>query len=535
MTKKNWFFLIFLLLFFGSLYFFKIGVPSLFEEDEAKITEIAREITVTHQWINLQHNFEPSFHKPPLYTWLTAATFNVWKTNETAARLWAGVFGIFTILIVYFLGKNIYNDAVGKIAAIITGTSLLFIGLSRTGFVDTALTCFVSLTILWFLIGYQNPSKRYFLILAGLSSALGMLSKGPLGIILPGATIFLYLLLQKDLKFLIRYFKPICLGGILFLAVASPWWILETVLHGKTFLYALFGKYTVGIYTTPFQEHGEPFYFYLIVLFLGCLPWTFYTIYGFITAFYKKERSQSLLFLLWVGVVFILFSSATTKIPGYILPLLPALAILTSRGIEKLYQPNTQNNILLKILLPGLVAVLMGALLSASFFIKLDPQFMAILRPTQVMLIGWIVLSICAIIGGFLRSPKDNIPNGTYAILPFLGIAIIFVITAAYQILPFYEHYKPSKYIANTTKKLLPMPESATYYRYNVWQLSSLIFYTRHPISLLNTEQEVLNVLNSAQKSVIFMNTESYQQLKNKLPENTHYLACEKELTSISN
>jgi 4-amino-4-deoxy-L-arabinose transferase-like glycosyltransferase len=335
MSRKRVIFLILLVCAFALLFTYKIGSPPLFEEDEAKITEEAREILVTGDWTTLHLNFKPWFHKPPLYMWLTAATFAVLGVSEFTARIWSALFSLGSILTVFFIARILYDEATAGLSAIVLGSSLFFIALSRAAFVDTGLTFFISLSILFFLVAYREEKKRYFLLFSALAMALATMTKGPLGIILPSATIFFYLILERNLKFLLHNIKEILLSIIIYCAAALPWWIAETMLYGKTFLHDLFGDFMVGIYTSTFQKHAGPVYFYVLVILIGMLPWTFHVFRGTYEAFKKDERDRSLLLIAWAAVVFIIFSTAKTKVPGYILPIFPALAILAARSYMK--------------------------------------------------------------------------------------------------------------------------------------------------------------------------------------------------------
>ncbi|MFA5880030.1 MAG: glycosyltransferase family 39 protein [Candidatus Margulisiibacteriota bacterium] len=335
LDKKNILFLL-LLVFFSVLFLYKIGVPSVFEEDEAKMAEISREILVTNKFIDIQHNFSPNFHKPPLYNWVTVAAFNVFGMNEFSVRLGAALFGLGTIMLTFFLAGLIFDKKIALLSSFILGSSILFLSLNRVGLVDTGLTFFVSLTFLLFLISYLNKKRKAILILTGFTMALGFLTKGPLGLILPATTIFCYLLYKKDFFYFKYYFKEIFFAFLIFLVVGLPWWIFEYMIHGNLFLQGLFGKFMFGIYFNEFQKHAEPIYFYLIVLLIGMLPWSFHSFYSLLISFKKEFRNKAIFFLIWFFIVFVLFSLAKTKIPSYILPLFPPLAIISAMGINNL-------------------------------------------------------------------------------------------------------------------------------------------------------------------------------------------------------
>jgi len=332
MDRKQIIFLVLLIAFLGGLFLYKIAEPALFEEDEAKITEEAREILVTGDWLTLHLNLEPWFHKPPLYMWCTAVTFKLFAMNEFTARVWSAIFAIGACVATFFLGRMIFEFAVGGFSAIMLGTSLLFVCLSRAAFVDTPLTFFITLSMLFFLKAYEE--KSFLLPLSALSMALAVMSKGPIGVILPGISIFVYLMFKKELGYVVRNIWQVVLSLFVFLLVATPWWIAEYLMWGKTFIGDLFGDYMVGIYTSTFQRHAGPFYFYVIVILLGMLPWSINVIAGIVNGAKKENLDKTLFLLVWAAVVFVIFSTAKTKVPGYILPIFPPLSILAAMSFD---------------------------------------------------------------------------------------------------------------------------------------------------------------------------------------------------------
>jgi hypothetical protein len=162
--------------------------------------------------------------------------------------------------------------------------------------------------------------------------------------------------------------------------VATPWWIAEALRDGKTFIGDLFGDYMVGIYTSTFQRHAGPIYFYIIVILLGMLPWSINVVAGIVNGVKKENRDKTLFLLVWSAVVFVIFSAARTKVPGYILPIFPPLSILAAMSFYKWSQRAK------KFALPALAAL---TLMSVAFVIVSSefilPKFEEQYNPSRVI------------------------------------------------------------------------------------------------------------------------------------------------------
>ncbi len=460
MSKRQIIFLILLVAAFALLYCYKMGAPPLFEEDEAKITEEAREILTTGDWVTLHLNGQPWFHKPPLYMWLTAATFAFFGVTEFTARIWSVLFSLGSILVTFFIGRILYDEETAELAGIVLGSSLLFIVLGRTAFVDGALTFFIALSILLFLIGYKQENKKYCLMLSAASMALATMAKGPLGIILPGLSILIYLLIRRDLDFFRSGLKEMIWSLIIYIVIAGPWWAAETMFFGTRFLHDLFGDFMVGIYTSTFQKHSGPIYFYILVILAGMLPWSFHVLSGVWQAFKKDERASSLLLISWSVVVLVIFSTAKTKVPGYILPIFPALSLLAARSYSK------------------------G---------KIAPRLVA---------------------------------------LPLL-ISVIFVMAASEFILPAAEIYFPSRMLAAEVNKRVA-GDSVTYYNYRTWFRASLVFYLKKELIAIKDGKDLLKILKSGKKAVIFTDIKTYDKNAKELLPLTNFVSIKGDLVAFA-
>jgi len=525
MDRYTKIFLVLLVVAFGLLFSFKMGAPALFEDDEGRITEVAREILVTGKWIDLQFNYEPWFHKPPLYPWLTAVTFFVFGISEFTARIWAALFGLGTLIVTYFLGRSIYDEAAGGLAAIMTGSSLLFLSLSRAGFVDTGLTFFVALSVLLFHMGYSDERRKGLLILSALAMALGTLVKGPLGLLLPGGSIFIYILCKKDFGFFARYFREIGLGALVYFAAASPWWIAETIIHGGAFLEGLFGQYMLGIYSTAFQKHSGPIYFYIIVILVGMMPWSVHAAIGLYRSLRSGERDRALLLLILSAVVFAVFSLAQTKIPGYILPIFPPLTIIAAGYLKgDLASGSPVNRSSFAVLL-GLTVIFF----LASLFVRVPEEYLVFTVAFRWMTFIFAVLSAAAF-------ALVNIRNyAPLAVVPLLLMSVTYLVFASEIIIPAFEYYKPVKRMAEEVREYLPSGYEADYYNYKTWYRSSLPFYMKARVTHVDDVNEMKRILKGKRGAVFFTDTKIFNDVRRSLPPGSVRIDTEADLVSFTN
>lgn len=528
MNKKTIIFIALLVLAFGLLFSYKAGVPSLFDDDEAKIAEQAREAVVTGDWVTLHFNFGPWFHKPPLYQWLTAGLFLVFGPSELMVRIWSMIFGIGSMLTTYLIARRLYDERVAGLSSIILGSSLLFLSLSRTGFVDTALTFFLALAILFFLIGYQDK-KDAFIALSGAAAAFAILSKGPLGIILSGGAMGLYLLFRGDIAFFSRQIKGVLLGLLLCALIAPPWWIAQFVIHGSAFIEGMFGRYMIGIYTSTFEAHSGPIYFYVFVILFGMLPWSMFVLRGLVKALSREERERSLMLLCWAGLVFVLFSLAKTKVFGYILPLFPPLSILGARALTDILF-NEKARAWSEILqtFAGLFILILG-LFIATFLVNVPAEYVRELLILRSMLLSFSVLSAVAL------AASGHKKFATVSVTSLLLISVVFLIFAVEAILPIAEAYKPSPRLAEKVRAGVFDWRSADFYNYREGFSSSLVYYTQKKISTIMEMKELKRVLAGKKRAVIFTHLDILDSLKGELPRGARVLAKERNIAAFVN
>jgi 4-amino-4-deoxy-L-arabinose transferase-like glycosyltransferase len=321
---------------------------SLTSWDEAIYAEVAREMIKSHDWLTLHYAGAPFLEKPPLVIWLVALTYSALGISEFTSRIVPAVFGVATIVLVAHVGSRLYDKRTGLMAGVILllGTVQFpityvqtrlanfvqtFAWMSRLLMLDVPLTFFSLLTIWCF---WESLKRPRFLIVAGIAAGFGFMVKGPAIIPVVGV-VFLFAAVTHRLRtFLKSKFFTISMGA--FLLVALPWHILQIVLYGQEFLGVYLGYQTILRAVTVLEQNtGSPPY-YLGVL-LGVFGiWSLPSATGFIAVLWdylKRRTEQGLLLISWIAMPLIVFTVAQTKLPWYVVPIYPAVAILAGKTL----------------------------------------------------------------------------------------------------------------------------------------------------------------------------------------------------------
>ena len=311
-----------------TLFFFRLGSIPLFDRDEGLHAVTSKEMVLSGDWITTKFNGENFYDKPIFFNWLVALSFEGLGFTELAARLPAALLGLGCVILTYLLGRKMYNPLTGFLGGMILATSPEFIILSRAVVHDISLVFFITLALFFFYLGFTTETHRQFyfpFFYASLGCAV--LSKGPIGVILPGMIIALFLTLTGKLRFL----KEMLLGRglVIFLAVAAPWYILISLRNSEYLNY--FMKLNLSYFFSPKVAHARPFYYYVPILLGGFSPWSFFLPLAFVRVLwrpFRKVDERALFLCLWFAVIFLFFSAASSKLGTYILPSFPAASLL---------------------------------------------------------------------------------------------------------------------------------------------------------------------------------------------------------------
>lgn len=416
-----------LALIFGALFLFRLGSAPLGEPDEGRYAEIPREMVATGDWVTPRLDGVDYFEKPPLVYWMTASCLEIFGGSEWSMRLPAALFGIGGVLATYAAGRRIYGRRAGMMGAVALGTSTLYFGLARILVLDGAVAVLMSATLFCFILGIrEEPGCRRRWLFYGLyaSSALATMTKGPIGFLVTGAVMFLWLLLMDQWKRL----RPLHLpsGVLVFLAIALPWHLLAAS-RNPSWAHFYFIHENWERFTTT--EHGRtgPWWYFVPIVILGLFPWT-----GFLWSALREklaggwtrrgENAEAWFLAIWAAFIFVFFSKSQSKLPGYILPVFPPLAVLIGAGLA---DATAKKSAVPRSGLWGFVG-LAGLLGAAALAIAANPHLLH--DPAQGMALQPYAWRLAAILlaGGLTVALMTWAGKSNTAILGLLVVTVLF-------------------------------------------------------------------------------------------------------------
>lgn len=323
---------------YAIVWFVALGYRDLVDPDEGRYAEIPREMLATNDWLTPRLDGLKYFEKPPLQYWLTAATFKVFGMSNTTARLWLAFIGYLGALVTAFVAWRLYGREAGWYAFIVASSALLYCGAGHYLTLDMSVSVFLFMGIASLVLAQQcrdgSPGRTRNWMLVGYAAlAAATMTKGLIGVVLPAAAVFFYSLWQRD--WAIWRHLHLVKGTLLLLALTAPWFVMVSDANPK-FAWFFFVHEHLERYATPVSQHpGAPWYF-LVVFFLGMLPWTMTSVTSLVRPAFNWRSGDGRFNaerFLWVYVVFILvfFSIGESKLVGYILPVFPVVAVLVAR------------------------------------------------------------------------------------------------------------------------------------------------------------------------------------------------------------
>lgn len=309
--------------------------------DEGRYGEIGRWMLVSGDWLTPRLDGIPFFHKPPLLHWLDAISLSLLGVSELALRLVPALHAGLMLTALYLAARTVSTEVIARRAVIMLGTSLTFLVGGQYINHDMLVATWIGLAIWAFAFAFMAGDKpnAWLARLGFVACALGMLSKGLIGIALPGLVVFVWLIWTRQFKKVL--YLPWISGLALFAVVALPWFVLAQEKYPDFFNYMFVGqqlnRYTAATYNNP-----QPWWFYLLALTLLLFPWVFFAL-GQVRRVTAMTLASSMdlpavwwrLCWAWVLAILVFFSIPNSKLVGYILPVTPALALLAAVGWQR--------------------------------------------------------------------------------------------------------------------------------------------------------------------------------------------------------
>lgn len=336
--------------FCGFLFFFGLAYFGLVGADEPRYAQVAREMLARHDWITPTLGGQPWLEKPALYYWQTMIAYRIFGVSDWAARLGSAVDATLVVVAVYLFLRRFRSvpHAAGLQlpgfhldGALMTASASGVIGFARAASTDMPLAAMFTIAMLAWYSWYETAAKRYlaaFYLFLGLAT----LAKGPVALFFAAVVVLLFAAAKGDYRLVARtWWLP---GIALFGVVAFPWYI-AVQLRNPEFFRVFILQHNLTRFGKDLYHHTAPFWYYLPVVLLGLVPWTIFVIAAFVESgrawwTEKKEmlRSEDALpafLMIWLVVPVIFFTFSASKLPGYILPALPAGTLLLADYVRR--------------------------------------------------------------------------------------------------------------------------------------------------------------------------------------------------------
>ncbi len=375
---------------YGAVLFgFHLGSYGLWEPDEARYAEIAREMVERANFLAPHLNYVLYVEKPPLLYWLTALAFNLFGLNEFAARLVPALAAIVGLVVTYLFGSLVFDRRRGAIAAVALATMPLYAVMAQVLNTDMLLTGFITIAFFAFFLHWRDGGRWCWL--AWIAIAMAVLTKGPVGAVIPGLAAFTFLAWERDLRGAFRRFRVIA-GLALNFAIVAPWFIYMIVKIPGYFDFYFVGEH-LRRFMEPGYSHKEPLYFYFPVIAAGMLPWSALALLldWRAVSFTPAHRFCAIAAL----VVFFFFSLAHAKLIPYVLPLFPPTAIMLGDAIAATMESHPWR---LVAAAPILGVVGAAAAFVARFAHLFSSPYIEPVRPTLV------AIAVIGLVGGVIAS-----------------------------------------------------------------------------------------------------------------------------------
>ncbi|HEY9826555.1 MAG TPA: glycosyltransferase family 39 protein, partial [Stenomitos sp.] len=341
--------------------FWGIGEIGLIDETEPLFVEASRQMLLSGDWVTPYFDGETRFDKPPLIYWLMVLSFKVFGVSEWAARLPSALAAVAIVILTFYtiqqhshsLGPSATSEPDERRPATASwlGATMLVLNLNtyfwgRTGYADMLLTTCMGGSLLAFFLGYAQPldntetktprHKQYWYWAFYVLTALAILTKGPIALLLPALIIGIFVIYVGNGREVLREMQ-LPWGILLICIIAIPWYVLVILANGEAFIDDFFGYHNLVRFSSVVNQHSGPWYFHFLVILAGFFPWSAYLP----TALYRtlpwkrewwQQRSRSdqlsLYAWIWFAVILGFFTVSVTKYFSYTLPLMPAAAIL---------------------------------------------------------------------------------------------------------------------------------------------------------------------------------------------------------------
>ena len=548
------------------VFFTNLGGYALFDEDEPRNAVCGREMYERGDWIVPTFNAQLRTDKPILIYWLMQVSFHLFGVSEFAARFGSAFLAVGTTLLTYHLGRKLYSPEIGLLAGVIVCTSLMFSAVGRSVTPDSVLVFCLTLAFtsyVWAVAARRGghfsgaeahtaettwtellPASRVTSLPMYSAMGLAILAKGPIGVLLPCTIIGLLLLVtlrrnelaagtlsspsgpwwRRNLVTVAQILRPsrileaswklrIVLAAAVVLAIALPWYVAVGLKTEGAWLRGFLGDHNVGRFFGAKENHSGPIFYYVIALCMGCFPWSVFlplAVWQLRTRLVKGDSwdDSDRFVACWAGVWFVFFSFASTKLPNYVLPMYPALALISARYLHD-WQLAPAGHGAVSFRHCCRVLAVLGVLLMVGI-----PIAMSILLPGEewLLLIGAIPLMGAAL--AFVASQREQRPRAIRILsASAIALAVLMVGIAPTRVSP----HQDSPKLAEAARRAAGTSDielaSLDYFSPN------LVFYAGHPVQRLAQPDDVAKFFAEHPRGFVIARSDKLKRLTKPMPQ----------------
>jgi 4-amino-4-deoxy-L-arabinose transferase-like glycosyltransferase len=489
-------------------YFVGLGDSSIWDANEAFYVETPREMIETGDYINPSFNYEPRFNKPVLSYWIVAAFYQLFGISVGVQRLPMAMGALALVAAAFAAGRAVRSTETGLWSALVLATSPRLLMFARRIFIDMYITLFMGLTLVFFMLAERHPERRKrYLLLMYAAVGLGMLTKGPVAIVLPGLVFLIWLAFQRRLGDVPRMYPA--WGVLIVLAIVAPWYIALYAQHGWQHIVGFFWGENVARYTDAVApERG--LLFYAPVVLGDTFPWSLLLVPAAFMTWRMGGRDQRgrLLVLLWVWLasIALFFTLSATKQDLYIFPVILASAVLSAYAMTADVGDRASRVRRWTLAAAGAVMVVVGLFVYQLFGAAHAMYQLAGVRP--------IVLATLA--GGLMAAMLAIRRQEWHAGITLAATMVVLGWTFVLWTLPSFERYKPIKPLSETIASRAGA--DAAVLHYNVAAPSMVFYLGRHVDQFYDNADPMLEKMRGLKEYYLVTLEQDYQMLRPWLP-----------------
>jgi 4-amino-4-deoxy-L-arabinose transferase-like glycosyltransferase len=480
------------------LWFANLGSRALMHPDEGRYAEIAREMSLTGDWVTPRLNGLKYLEKPPLQYWATAAAYRAFGVHEWTARLWPAVTGLLAVVAIGIAGLAVGGAALGVFAALALAGTLWHAGMAQIVSLDSGLAFFLTLAFAAVVIAQRAETRpaarRNWMWVAWAAMAGATLSKGPIGIVLPAGVLVVYTLVNRDFELWLRL--HLASGLALFLVIVAPWFIAVARANDEFLSFFFIHEHFQRFLTEEHLRTG-PWYYFVPIALAGSLPWLVILAFG-LGRLWRDDGAPIGIFswrrlaLVWAAFVFVFFSVSGSKLPSYILPMFGPLALVAGDLLLRQDPRDLARQALPGAIIVGVIAVaLLVGWRRLVAYLADGPQPVEILEAFG----PWLKAAVVVAAVGTLAAVVIWRRAATHPLVRFAGASTLALSTLAGVVLAVagFDAFSPTRStsaILRAAQAVMPIPPSAPFYQIAMYD-QTLPFYLGRTTTLVAYRDEL--------------------------------------------